>query len=115
MNSSLDVDAQNCAEAVHPPVAVDTDRGLVVPKIENADEEHHRDPVELERDRGRRGENRLTLEEDDGSTLTVTNLGSLGRLLRPDHQLAGGRRAGLGRGNHCRLGRQRELHAAPDR
>ncbi|MDO9445858.1 MAG: dihydrolipoamide acetyltransferase family protein, partial [Dehalococcoidia bacterium] len=81
MNSSLDVDAQELVlkQYIHLGVAVDTDRGLVVPKIENADEKNIIEiSVELNEIAGRARENRLTLEEMTGSTFTVTNLGSLG-------------------------------------
>ncbi|MDP2328068.1 MAG: dihydrolipoamide acetyltransferase family protein [Dehalococcoidia bacterium] len=81
LNSSLDVDAQELVlkQYIHLGVAVDTDRGLVVPKIENADEKNIIEiSVELNEIAGRARENRLTLEEMTGSTFTVTNLGSLG-------------------------------------
>ncbi len=80
-NASLDVDAQEVVlkQYIHLGVAVDTDRGLVVPKIEDADQKNIIEiSVELNEIAERARENRLTLEEMTGSTFTVTNLGSLG-------------------------------------
>lgn len=80
-NASLDVEAQEVVlkHYIHLGVAVDTDRGLVVPKIEHADQKNIIEiSVELNEIAERARENRLTLEEMSGSTFTVTNLGSLG-------------------------------------
>ena len=66
-------------EYVHIGVAVDTERGLVVPKIENVDEKNIIElSVELNEIAERARTNNLTLEEMRGSTFTVTNLGSVG-------------------------------------
>ncbi|MDA0270551.1 MAG: dihydrolipoamide acetyltransferase family protein [Chloroflexi bacterium] len=80
-NASLDVEQQEVVlkKYIHLGVAVDTERGLVVPKIEDADQKNIIDiSVELNEIAERARENKLTLEEMTGSTFTVTNLGSLG-------------------------------------
>jgi pyruvate dehydrogenase E2 component (dihydrolipoamide acetyltransferase) len=64
---------------VHIGVAVDTDRGLVVPKVEDVDQKNIIElSVELNEIAERARTNKLTIEEMRGSTFTVTNLGSLG-------------------------------------
>jgi pyruvate dehydrogenase E2 component (dihydrolipoamide acetyltransferase) len=81
VNASYDPDAQELIlkDYVHIGVAVDTDRGLVVPKIEHVDEKNIIElSVELNGVAERARANELTLEEMRGSTFTVTNLGSLG-------------------------------------
>lgn len=81
VNSSYDPEAQELIlkDYVHIGVAVDTDRGLVVPKIENVDEKNIIElSVELNEIAERARTNDLTLEEMRGSTFTLTNLGSLG-------------------------------------
>jgi len=81
VNASYDAEAHELVlkDYVHIGVAVDTDRGLVVPKIENADEKNIVElSVELNGIAERARTNSLTLEEMRGSTFTVTNLGSLG-------------------------------------
>jgi pyruvate dehydrogenase E2 component (dihydrolipoamide acetyltransferase) len=81
VNASYDHDTQELIlkDYVHIGVAVDTDRGLVVPKIENVDEKNIIEiSVELNEIAERARKNELTLEEMRGSTFTVTNLGSLG-------------------------------------
>jgi pyruvate dehydrogenase E2 component (dihydrolipoamide acetyltransferase) len=81
VNSSYDPEAQELIlkDYVHIGVAVDTDRGLVVPKIENVDEKNIIElSVELNGIAERARTNDLTLEEMRGSTFTITNLGSLG-------------------------------------
>jgi pyruvate dehydrogenase E2 component (dihydrolipoyllysine-residue acetyltransferase) len=81
VNASYDHATQELIlkDYVHIGVAVDTDRGLVVPKIENVDEKNIIElSVELNGIAERARTNDLTLEEMRGSTFTVTNLGSLG-------------------------------------
>lgn len=81
LNASLDTDSNELIlkQYVHLGVAVDTDRGLVVPKIENVDQKNIIDlSVELNGIAERARTNTLTLEEMRGSTFTVTNLGSFG-------------------------------------
>jgi pyruvate dehydrogenase E2 component (dihydrolipoamide acetyltransferase) len=81
VNSSYDVEAQELIlkDYIHLGVAVDTERGLVVPKIENVDEKNIIElSIELNGIAERARTNSLTVEELTGSTFTVTNLGSLG-------------------------------------
>jgi pyruvate dehydrogenase E2 component (dihydrolipoamide acetyltransferase) len=81
VNSSFDPENQELIlkDYVHIGVAVDTDRGLVVPKIENVDDKNIIDlSVELNGVAERARNNELTIEEMRGGTFTVTNLGSLG-------------------------------------
>jgi pyruvate dehydrogenase E2 component (dihydrolipoamide acetyltransferase) len=81
VNASYDPDAQELIlkDYVHIGVAVDTDRGLVVPKIQDVDEKNIIElSVELNEIAERARTNSLTVEEMRGSTFTVTNLGSLG-------------------------------------
>jgi pyruvate dehydrogenase E2 component (dihydrolipoamide acetyltransferase) len=81
VNSSYDHEAEELIlkDYVHIGVAVDTDRGLVVPKIENVDQKNIIElSVELNGIAERARNNELTLDEMRGSTFTVTNLGSLG-------------------------------------
>lgn len=81
LNASLDADSNELIlkQYVHLGVAVDTDRGLVVPKIEDVDQKNIIElSVELNGIAERARANALTLEEMRGSTFTVTNLGSFG-------------------------------------
>lgn len=81
VNASYDHEAEELIlkDYVHIGVAVDTDRGLVVPKIENVDEKNIIElSVELNEIGERARNNQLTLEEMRGASFTVTNLGSLG-------------------------------------
>ena len=81
VNASYDVEAQELIlkDYIHLGVAVDTERGLVVPKIENVDEKNIIElSIELNEIAERARTNSLTVEELTGSTFTVTNLGSLG-------------------------------------
>ena len=81
INSSLDLDGGDLIvkDYVHIGVAVDTERGLVVPKIEHVDRKNILElAVELNALAERARKNELTLEEQRGATFTITNLGSLG-------------------------------------
>ncbi len=81
LNASLDTHANELVlkDYVHIGVAVDTERGLVVPKIEDVDQKNIIElSVELSGIAERARKNELTLEEMRGSTFTVTNLGSFG-------------------------------------
>ena len=81
LNASLDTNSNELVlkDYVHIGVAVDTERGLVVPKIENVDQKNIIElSVELNGIAERARKNELTLEEMRGSTFTVTNLGSFG-------------------------------------
>lgn len=63
----------------HIGVAVDTDRGLLVPVIRDAD---HKNILELSVELGQKAEKaragKLTLEEMQGGVFTITNLGGIG-------------------------------------
>jgi pyruvate dehydrogenase E2 component (dihydrolipoamide acetyltransferase) len=64
---------------VHIGVAVDTERGLVVPVIRNVDEKNIIQlSIELNEVAERARTNTLTLDDSRGGTFTLTNLGSLG-------------------------------------
>ena len=81
INASLDLETNELIlkKYIHLGVAVDTERGLVVPKIENVDQKNIIDlSVELNELAGRARENTLTIDEQRGATFTITNLGSLG-------------------------------------
>ncbi|MEI7925652.1 MAG: 2-oxo acid dehydrogenase subunit E2, partial [Chloroflexota bacterium] len=81
INASIDTDTNELIlkKYIRLGVAVDTDRGLVVPKIENVDQKNIIDlSVELNEIAGRARDNALTIEEQRGATFTITNLGSLG-------------------------------------
>ena len=81
LNASLDTHSNELVlkDYVHIGVAVDTERGLMVPKIEDVDQKNIIElSVELNGIAERARKNELTLEEMRGSTFTVTNLGSFG-------------------------------------
>ena len=81
INASLNTETNELIlkKYVHLGVAVDTERGLVVPKIENVDQKNIIElSVELNEIAGRARENKLTIDEQRGASFTVTNLGSLG-------------------------------------
>jgi pyruvate dehydrogenase E2 component (dihydrolipoamide acetyltransferase) len=64
---------------IHIGVAVDTDRGLLVPVIRNVDDKNILQlSVELTQLAERARNKKLTLEEMQGGTFTVTNLGGIG-------------------------------------
>ncbi len=80
-NASLDLDANELIlkRYYHIGVAVDTDRGLVVPVIRDVDQKNIIElSVELAAISERARKNELGLEEMRGASFTVTNLGSLG-------------------------------------
>jgi pyruvate dehydrogenase E2 component (dihydrolipoamide acetyltransferase) len=79
MNGFIDGDAVILSEEVHIGLAVDLERGLLVPVIRSAQK---RNVIELARERDllvkRATENKSTPEELSGGTFTITNLGTLG-------------------------------------
>jgi len=83
VNASVDMDAKTIAyhESVHLGVAVDTDRGLLVPVIHNAGDLNlgglARKIADLA---ARTRENRVSPDELGGGTFTLTNTGSRGAL-----------------------------------
>jgi pyruvate dehydrogenase E2 component (dihydrolipoamide acetyltransferase) len=81
INAALDLENGDLIvkNYIHLGVAVDTDRGLVVPKIEHVDRKNILElSVELNQIAERARKNELTLDEQRGATFTITNLGSLG-------------------------------------
>ena len=81
MNASFDAEAQELVlkQYIHIGVAVDTDRGLVVPVIRDADRKNIIQlGVELTELSAKARDNDLTIDEMRGSSFTVTNLGGLG-------------------------------------
>jgi pyruvate dehydrogenase E2 component (dihydrolipoamide acetyltransferase) len=81
LGTSLDVETQELIykDYVHIGVAVDTDRGLVVPAIRDVDEKNIIQlSVELNQLAERARTNELTLDDSRGGMFTLTNLGSLG-------------------------------------
>jgi pyruvate dehydrogenase E2 component (dihydrolipoamide acetyltransferase) len=80
-NASLDLDRQEIVykHYYHLGVAVDTDRGLLVPVIRDVDRKSVIDlSVELAQVSERARSRKVSLEEMQGATFTVTNLGGLG-------------------------------------
>jgi pyruvate dehydrogenase E2 component (dihydrolipoamide acetyltransferase) len=81
MNASLDTETNEVVfkHFTNIGVAVDTDRGLVVPVIRNVDEKNIIElSIELNEVAERARDNKLTLDDSRGATFTLTNLGSLG-------------------------------------
>ena len=81
VNASFDLEAQELVlkQYIHIGVAVDTDRGLVVPVIRDADRKNIIQlGVELTALSAKARDNDLTIDEMRGSSFTVTNLGGLG-------------------------------------
>ena len=80
-NSSLDAARSEIVykKYVNIGVAVDTDRGLLVPVIRNADTKNIMEiAVELQRTAERAREKKLTLDDMSGGGITVSNLGGIG-------------------------------------
>jgi pyruvate dehydrogenase E2 component (dihydrolipoamide acetyltransferase) len=83
-NASLDLADSSLIlkKYVHVGVAVDTDRGLLVPVIRDADRKGLGETArELEDLAQRAREKKISLEEMEGACFTVTNLGGLGTTL----------------------------------
>jgi 2-oxoglutarate dehydrogenase E2 component (dihydrolipoamide succinyltransferase) len=82
MNTSLDGDAIVQHTTINLGVAVDTERGLVVPVLRNADQASLADIETRIADFGARArEGKLALEEMQGGTFTISNGGVYGSLL----------------------------------
>lgn len=80
-NASLDVAGQKLIKKqyVHVGVAVDTDRGLLVPVIRDVDKKSVRELAASLADIAERARQRkLGLEDLKGGTFTITNLGGIG-------------------------------------
>jgi 2-oxoglutarate dehydrogenase E2 component (dihydrolipoamide succinyltransferase) len=81
LNASIVGDSVAYHPSVNLGIAVDTDKGLIVPAIKNADAktlaDHAREIADLG-ERARTG--KLTADDLAGSTFTVTNTGSIGAM-----------------------------------
>jgi pyruvate dehydrogenase E2 component (dihydrolipoamide acetyltransferase) len=80
-NVSIDVEAEELIykKYVHIGVAVDTDRGLLVPVIRDADKKNIVQlAAELSQAAEKARTNKLTLPEMEGGSITITNLGGIG-------------------------------------
>lgn len=80
-NSTLDAAASTLIlkKYYHLGVAVDTERGLLVPVLRDADRKSTRElAVELEALAEKARQRKLTVEEMRGGTFTITNLGGIG-------------------------------------
>ena len=81
LNASIDVERQQIffKKYFNIGIAVDTDRGLVVPALRAANE---KSVAEIARDLGviaeQSRENKFSLEDLRGSTFTISNLGAIG-------------------------------------
>lgn len=83
LNASYDEDAKEITyhDAEHLAIAVDTDRGLVVPVIRNAGDLNLAGLAHRIADVGARTrDNKIGPEELSGGTFTITNIGSAGAL-----------------------------------
>jgi pyruvate dehydrogenase E2 component (dihydrolipoamide acetyltransferase) len=80
-NASLDLETNELIlkHYIHIGMAVDTERGLAVPVVQNVDQKNIIQlSVEVAQIAERARENKLTLEEMRGASFTISNLGSLG-------------------------------------
>jgi pyruvate dehydrogenase E2 component (dihydrolipoamide acetyltransferase) len=80
-NASIDAEADEIAykKYVNVGVAVDTDRGLLVPVIRNADQKNLTQiAIELHQLAQEARDRKLTLEEMSGGGITISNLGGIG-------------------------------------
>jgi len=79
LNSSLGADGINLHAEVNVGVAVALDDGLIVPVVRNADQKSLLDITRDVRDLSERARaNRLSREEVNGGTFSITNMGMLG-------------------------------------
>jgi pyruvate dehydrogenase E2 component (dihydrolipoamide acetyltransferase) len=81
VNASIDVAREEVIlkKYIHVGVAVDTERGLVVPVIPNTDHLSISEiAVRLTEVAAKAREGRLTRDDMEGATFTVTNLGGIG-------------------------------------
>ena len=80
-NASIDLEKEEIVykQYIHIGVAADTDRGLLVPVIRDVDKKNIVElAVELSQLSKKAREKRLTPEEMQGGTFTITNLGGIG-------------------------------------
>jgi len=81
VNASVDMQAKTITyhDAEHLGIAVDTDRGLLVPVIRDVDKKNIVElAAELTQMSKKAKDRKLTPEEMDGGTFTITNLGGIG-------------------------------------
>ena len=79
--ASLDMEREQIVmkKYCHIGVAVDTDRGLIVPVIRDADKKNIRElSVEIAHLAEKARSKKITLEELEGAVFTITNLGGIG-------------------------------------
>ena len=80
-NASLDIATEEVIykKYYHIGIAVDTDRGLIVPSIRNVDQKSIIDlAVDLTNISVKARDRKITLDDMQGSSFTVTNLGGIG-------------------------------------
>jgi len=80
-NASIDIEKEEIVykQYIHIGVAVDTDRGLLVPVIRDVDKKNIVElAVELSQLSKKAREKKLTPAEMEGGTFTITNLGGIG-------------------------------------
>jgi pyruvate dehydrogenase E2 component (dihydrolipoamide acetyltransferase) len=80
-NASIDMASQEIIykEYIHVGIAVDTERGLVVPVIKNADQKSIASIAQELTTLSEKARNKkITIEEMQGGNFSITNLGSLG-------------------------------------
>jgi pyruvate dehydrogenase E2 component (dihydrolipoamide acetyltransferase) len=80
-NASIDSEAEQIIykKYVNIGVAVDTDRGLLVPVVRNADEKNLTEiAIEVQQLAQKARDRKLTLEEMSGGGMTISNLGGIG-------------------------------------
>lgn len=80
-NASVDMGKSEIVtkKYIHIGVAVDTDRGLIVPVIRDADKKNIIElAIELHRAADRARQHKTTREEMQGASFTITNLGGIG-------------------------------------
>jgi pyruvate dehydrogenase E2 component (dihydrolipoamide acetyltransferase) len=80
-NASIDMEKEEIVykQYIHIGVAVDTDRGLLVPVIRDVDKKNIVElAVELSQASKKAKEKKLTPEDMQGGTFTITNLGGIG-------------------------------------
>ena len=80
-NASLDPQAQEIVykKSVHVGVAVDTERGLLVPVVRNADQKNITQiAIDVHQAAEKARARKLTLEDMSGGGITISNLGGIG-------------------------------------
>ena len=80
-NASIDVAAESIIykKYVHVGIAVDTEHGLLVPVVRNADQKNIMQiAVEIQQLAEKAKARKLTLDEMSGGSMSITNLGGIG-------------------------------------